>query len=128
MSFQCADHDILRAKVYRLRAGWYPGGLFLILNSQAESVLLDRLEVGATRDDTDVMAGERKLDREVTTDSSGTVDTHFHVIFISSSTRQRPRRMYAKRKIRHPQIGEIRGRGPLQKMELLGPARPTASA
>jgi hypothetical protein len=84
MSFQRADHHILRAKVSRFLAGRYPGGLFLTVNSQAQPIALDRLEMDATRDDAHIIAGERKLDREVTTDRSGAVHTDLHVILISA--------------------------------------------
>jgi hypothetical protein len=84
MSFQCADHDILRAKAPWFIAGRYPDGSFLTTNSQAQTILLDRFKVGATRDGADIIASERKLDREVTTDGSGTIHTDLHVTLISA--------------------------------------------
>jgi hypothetical protein len=54
----------------------------LTANSWSQAVPLDRLEVGATRYGADVIAGKRKLDREVTTDGSGTVHTNLHAIFL----------------------------------------------
>lgn len=38
--------------------------------------------MGATRYGADVIAGKRKLDREVTTNGSGTVHTNLHAIFL----------------------------------------------
>jgi hypothetical protein len=82
MGFERADHGVLWAEVSGLLACRYSGGLFLTANPQSQTVPLDRLKVSATRNGADVIAGERKLDCEVTADGSGTVDTNLHVILI----------------------------------------------